>query len=471
MKIIRKDNQNYKLGSNHDVDDLGASQCTWSDPSESSSFDVNLAELMVEFYRENHERQDRKNNCLDEPDAELTSKHYMLQKALRDITEALITQNSVDSKQVTSHGDVQPKEFMDALETLNSNEDVFLKLLQNPNSLLFKYILDLQNTQTGEILQESKPEELVSCQPSHKQTKHHFFRKKDKSDGTKASNESSSQALKRIVVLKPSPARYEQYLNTISPISSPKLHHNLQNYEATGRVSSHFSLKEIKRRLRNIVGDSKKERDLIAMDGVLHKIPYGFQNSDKTSKTSSSTHQSSKLSALLKRGDNDSKLKQHQFQKKGDKPTDGEPSFRESDFYEEAKKRLAEMLTSDSQNGVSSPMHVSKSLGRILSLPGYNSSSPRFSPGRDKQGDSPVQMRSSMPRKIEDDDPTYNDSSTLNAECSPCSDSNQDNETQPRNSSPTIPEAQLHIEEVLIQEGTSFNRKFPQFIVCTLHLL
>jgi len=311
---------------------------------------------------------------------------------------------------------------------------------------------------------------LISCQPPHNQTKRHFFRKKDKLDGTNASNGSNSQALKRIVVLKPSPARYEQYSNIISPISSPKSLHNLQNHEDTERVSSHFSLKEIKRRLRNIVGDSKKERDLIAMDGVLHKIPYGFQNSDKNSKTSSSTHQTSKLSALLKRGDNDSKFKQHQFQKKVDKPTVGQTSFRESVFYEEAKKRLSEMLSSDGQNGVLSPRQTSKSLGRILSLPGYNSSSPRFSPGRDKQGDSPVQMRSSMPRKIEDDDPTYNGSSTLNAECSPCSDSNQDNEPQPRNSSPTIPEAQLHIEEVLIQEGTSLNRNFPKFIVCGLDL-
>lgn len=437
----------YSIGSDHNVIDLRASRSISSEPSESSSFDVNLAELMVELCKENHECQEKHNRCLSEPDA--------LQKALRDITDALLTHSSDDMKIVSSKGVVQPKEFMDALETLNSNKDMLLNLLQDPNSLLFKHILDQQNAQTHEILHGSEPEEPVGCQSSHKQHKHHFFKKKDKSDGAKISNESDSQTSKRIVVLKPIPAQHEHYSNATSPISSPRFPPNLQQQEAHERVSSHFSLKEIRRRLRNMVGNSKKERDLIAMDGVLHKIPYGHQNSDDNSVTSSGTQQTSKLAAFLKNGENSVNLKQFGSQKKVSKPT-VDPLDRETAFYEEARKRLIEMLSSDSRSGVSSPRQVTKSLGRTLSLSGYSSSSPMFSPGRDKEIDSPVKLRPSTLRKVQQDDSANNGSSmqSSSTENLPSRDQNLKDGHEAINSTQTLHEPRLHIGELNQKEST-----------------
>lgn len=457
--LKKRPNHNNKVESNHETNNSRATWSTKSNTSESSSFDVNLAELMVEFCRENHE-----NKHIVESDAELTQKHYFLQKVVRDITEALLTQNTVDSEEITSHGAVQQKEFMDALEPLDSNNDIILKLLQDPNSRLFRHILDFQNAQTREILHGNKSEVAGSDQVSHEQNRHHIFRKKDKSDGAKPLNESSSQALKRIVVLKPSPARFEHYSSTISPISSPKSLHNLHHQEGSERGSYHFSFKDIKRRLRNAIGESKKAWNLIAMDGVLHKIPYGSTNSDENNKTSSSTQQISKLAAFLKRGDANAKQKQKRPQKKvnDNSPLD-HPLYREYVYYEEVRKRLGEILNSGGQNGVSSPRQISKSLGKVLSLPGYNSSSPGFSPGRDKEVDSPRLMRSSSLQKIRHDDSISNFSSSQSIEGL----SFTDNGAQTINSSQSLPESQSHTEEDVIQKGASLTEThfiYIQFI-------
>lgn len=44
----------------------------------------------------------------------------------------------------------QPHQFFDALQILYSNKELFLKLLQDPNSLLVKQIHDLQFSQVKE---------------------------------------------------------------------------------------------------------------------------------------------------------------------------------------------------------------------------------------------------------------------------------------------------------------------------------
>lgn len=222
-------------------------------------------------------------------------------------------------------------------------------LLQDPNS----HILDL--LKDGD-------------QVSNKQYRDHFFRKIGKSDGAKPFDKS----IKRIVGLKPSPGRFD----------------------GEGG-SSHFSIRHIRRRLRNAIDESKKKRNLIAMDGILHRIPYGSMNSHENNKTWSSTRLTSKLAAFLKRGDTTTKRKQKRPQRMVNYgSTIARPLYREFVFYDEVNKRLVEMLSSD---------------GRHVSKP-----SPIFSHGRDKEVDSPCLMRSpSLLQK------TKQDNSTSNSSC-PC---------------------------------------------------
>ncbi|CAN0907647.1 hypothetical protein LINGRAHAP2_LOCUS24915 [Linum grandiflorum] len=71
-----------------------------------------------------------------------------LQVHMNEAAEAFINQSLVDGQVLgEDEGKVQSKHFLDALDVLNSNRDLFAKLLQDPNSLLVKHIEDLRDSQ------------------------------------------------------------------------------------------------------------------------------------------------------------------------------------------------------------------------------------------------------------------------------------------------------------------------------------
>ncbi|KAL6649197.1 hypothetical protein ACP70R_013421 [Stipagrostis hirtigluma subsp. patula] len=62
----------------------------------------------------------------------------------------LVRQKFVEAKRLASHDNLlQSKEFHDALEVLNSNRDLFLKFLEEPNSLFAKHSGELQSAPTS----------------------------------------------------------------------------------------------------------------------------------------------------------------------------------------------------------------------------------------------------------------------------------------------------------------------------------
>ncbi|CAN6285715.1 unnamed protein product [Urochloa humidicola] len=62
----------------------------------------------------------------------------------------LVRQKFVEAKQLASHDNLlQSKEFHDALEVLNSNKDLFLKFLEEPNSLFAKQSGELHSAPTS----------------------------------------------------------------------------------------------------------------------------------------------------------------------------------------------------------------------------------------------------------------------------------------------------------------------------------
>ncbi|KAJ6793089.1 Uncharacterized protein M6B38_112720 [Iris pallida] len=436
-----------KLSSDHGANELLASQ---PNPSASSTFDVNLAELLVRFCSENNKYQEKTvevGEFLSEPDLQSSLKQSILQKALSDFAEVLLDQKTVKTKLSIGDEESQSREFIDALDMLNSNKELFLKLLEDPNPLPMKHILALQNGQIGEHSHRSEHEEQVSRSLSNKQNGHHFFKKKDKSKEAKASNESShSQGLNRIIVLKPSPGSNQQPLST-----TPSPSHNSQGHQEKERVSSHFSLKEIKRRLRNMIGESKKERHLITMDGVLHKIPYGFQNSGDNARSYCSPEHASQVSKLFKKGDKKANAKEHQPKTRWENTTIANPLYREPDFYSEAQKHLVEMVTAGEENEVLPTNHASIPLGRILQLPEYNFLSPRLSPRREKVKNSPENIRCSTVRKLKCE-PSSNDSSLRQSLEYPLSEGvNPVDETESHDSNPS------HIGEGLIQTQAGSN--------------
>ncbi|RWW89974.1 hypothetical protein BHE74_00000931 [Ensete ventricosum] len=402
---------------------LAASSSLDGHPSDSmdltrrSSLNFDLAAFLIEFYgytyQQKHADSDNKfdllpaveninqkiYNHLSEPDGHVDQKISFFQKNLADVSQAIINQKLMVEKQLDGRWVVHPKEYMDALDILNSDKELLMQLLHDPNSLFLKHSQCFHSAQVGKLTKLGSDEGLENvqllgeeidgsgkCKESdsnqlfHKQSRYNFFRK-DKSKGTKSSKESpNSKALNRIVVLKPSPARIPNSSIIITPSSSPQAHHVLRHEEHSGRILSHFTLKEIKRRLRHIIGESRKARHVISMDGVLHRIPVRSNytgvsskliNSESTvaSLASSSSHDAKKLSESLsldKRNDKKIDLEECQVN------INSNISSSRSQFsiYEEAKKHLAEMLGTRADSLPAT--QTSESLGRVLSLPRYN---------------------------------------------------------------------------------------------------
>ncbi|CAD5171688.1 unnamed protein product [Musa acuminata subsp. malaccensis] len=388
------------------------------DLTEKSLLNFDLASFLIELYsytcQEIHAESKKKfyflpasgsigqkiDSHLDELDDHLDQKISFFQKTLADVAQAIISQKSMVENQLDGRCIIHSKEFINALYTLNSDKELFLKLLEDPESLLLKHIQCLHITQVGKVskLESDKCLENVQssgeqdhskgkCKESnrnqlfHKQKKYSFSWKKVKSMGT--SNESpSSNGLNRIVDLKPYAVR-NQNCSVISTSTSTQSH----DVPMHDKDRFHFSLQEIKRRLRRIIGESKKSRHIISMDGILHKIPVAtckMMNSETTisGSASSSSFDITKLSgcySIDKR--KDEKNNSEQCKVKINSCVSSSRS--QSLIYEEAKKHLAEML--DTKVDSLPKVQVLESLERVLSLSRFNELCPISNPQRDNE--------------------------------------------------------------------------------------
>ncbi|XP_054781088.1 uncharacterized protein LOC129288499 [Prosopis cineraria] len=287
-------------------------------------------------------------------------------------------------------------EFMDALQILSSDKELFLRLLRDPNSLLLKYVQQLIDTQvsddkehcsvTASNFSEHDPDSLKQSRQIVNHRQRNFFRKMVKSRvKDQTSGNVNAESSNRIVFLKPGPMGFQDSQ------AGTKLLPPLDSYESSSvRVGSHFSLTEIKKKLKHAMG---KERDGNP-EKISKKTAAESQNKGKGSKTIG------KDNSGMKSPNKDhffiEKMARPAFvEKKGDKngtlrdlevvlehENGNYPKQRVSNIYVEAKKHLCEMLGNEDENMDFSGRKVSKNLGRILSLPEYNLS-PLGSPGRD----------------------------------------------------------------------------------------
>ncbi|XXG45338.1 hypothetical protein AAC387_Pa02g0449 [Persea americana] len=320
-------------------------------------------------------------------------KHVVKEK-LNEATESFLNQKLKDAKRLIRDGAThQSKEFMDALELLNSNKELFLKLLQDPNSLLVKHIEDLRKAQSERVSKEEmgnsmQSEKTISHKKFSKQNIHNFFRRKDKTEDrskspTKVSD--SSFASNRIVVLKPSLESSQNSTTTRSPSSIQRSHYILRKEIESERVTTNFSIREITRKLRNAIGESRKEQHWIPTEGVCHRIPYGHQDSTEISKRITVKNQS--------RVETEVARKNPDFCTNTNTTAIGHSHKKGSAAYKEGETADTRTICDIHENS------ITRRVPRTISLPEY-SKSPRFSPGRDS-GPTFVhgQMRFSSPNE------------------------------------------------------------------------
>ncbi|CAL9232610.1 unnamed protein product [Arabidopsis halleri] len=285
-----------------------------------SARSVDIDNMIEEFYSEIHRRStSRAKNDED------------YKEKLRELVKFLISQKLLHGNRPRGNSEIlTSKDLMEVFQILGSDEDLFLKLLQDPEILVPR-----EKGAESLSLFESEQSSLADKKWSS------FFRRKD-------APQEECEASDRIFILKPRSASFSSPDIGNSHGSSPDSHlmgNKLQNE----RNSSHFFLSEIKRKLKHAI---KKEQPA-----------GGFGEGFPKTKDHFFLERMAKPSTSQKKSHNEDDKKQ-----------------RVSNIYIEAKKHLSEMLNNGDLDSKSTSRQVQRSLGRILSFPEYLS--PLNSPGR-----------------------------------------------------------------------------------------
>ncbi|KAK8952192.1 hypothetical protein KSP39_PZI004865 [Platanthera zijinensis] len=426
FKLYQKTAKNNKNDSDPLINNLLDSaqvvmeQLTCKEPVECSNFIFDLAALMIEFYSVSRHCPDmyaekdfdlctpsrscshKKHIKFDESDSHLDKGRSMLREALIVEAEVFLSQKIDDAKRLAGDGVIHSEEFMDALEILNSNKELFVRLIQDSNSLVFKHsqeflkqrITDFSKLEVDQCLEEMAHFEDKLDDPGRNgkscsnqmllKQKVQYFSKKDRCKGKTASKiHNTLEEMSRIVVLKPRLSRNNGDAAIESPYSSAQPNDTNKYEKNTDKFVSYFSFREIKRKLRRIIGESRKEQGLTFSDGLLNRTPLSY-NASTNSCRMTSTENSIKS-----------------FPEKTECRTEntGQSSlaslFRGESFSDETDGHFVEKLFTDYRTNNSTNNKEFNSLQKLLSS-SDNLCSPKYSPHVVKdQTLSPYEMISS----------------------------------------------------------------------------
>lgn len=368
--------------------------------AEENELEFALADFLGQIHRE-HDDQPHK-NCKNNGEL-CTELKVLIQTKIAELDNPPCTlayeqtpqgeeKDTADGKHLCSSSETQPKKFRDALEMLSSDTELFLKILQKPNSHVLESAQRHQNRLIGTRLEPTKMADNtdsnkdtkslnqhdLATRTHGKESRHMFFWKKERSNRRQTTEEtSSSQPVNKIVILKPNPRREIDQTVAVSSTQAPKL---------GATESSKFSIKEVRRRFRIVTSEATKGRPSVSEDN-LQKDQHWFKSSaftiiKDTRQLAEHTSEGKSSSQVIKdfRSSNSCRQK-----KRNDGPTEINSSIitsskDESIFYDEAKKHLTEILKDKRQTTKHPTLQISRSLVRMLSLPQSSTSSPRSSP-------------------------------------------------------------------------------------------
>lgn len=307
--------------------------------------------------------------------------------------EAIINQKFIDGKYIRRDGvNQQSKQLSDAIEILNSNKELFIKLLQDPNTVLAKHIEDLRQSQAIQHQSKSLSGASQCDGPAgiHKTKSCDIYPSEESDD---------SQFSDRIVVLKPGPTSMQDSEHSINDCSSLQSSFSLRN-NGQSEMPANFSFSQIKKKLRHAIGVSRKEKLSKSMVGTLHSSPCEDSKEDCKGKGVEIIRRNSpsgvmiKSSLDVKKRDNIGKVREYESSIGCEAAsTSGSglgnlnisvvrhPRRKESESSVEARNQLLELLNSgnkDKNHG----KQEQKTLERMISFPEYDFL-PTHSPVRD----------------------------------------------------------------------------------------
>ncbi|KAA8520835.1 hypothetical protein F0562_011508 [Nyssa sinensis] len=375
-----------------DVISVGHQASSFSSSMETSSDKLNLAAMLEAFC--NKIRHENGRQYGNEQRSITCARNDLLNDInLQQTAKAFIDQMFIDNKYLSrdrvSH---QSKHLLGVFEILNANKEIFMELLQDPNSLLSRHIEHLQNSPTEKEKTESFPEvkflECIISNPRNceeagctvkfrKQNMHNFLKKIKSRYGYLSKGRDDPQPPNRIVVLKPGGNGMQNSENVTCNCSSLQLHHNLRSKGR--RVNpAYFPFRAFRRKLKYVKRAHRKKQHWMSLDGASHKLPYDHQSlkegskgiSDKASigKTVESSTDAKRRDEIGKPRDSES-TSSESVCKKLNLSIVSYYNQREIDIYLEAKRHLSERLSEVDGGDTFSSTQAPRTLGRILSLP------------------------------------------------------------------------------------------------------
>lgn len=275
-KITASELENiYLKHQNHrkpDIKDLASShslvQCSKhasATAQQSSSMSVAASTYDQLPEKDRQSRTHRRNrSVINEKRSEIS-----LHVEMNDTVEAFVNQKLVDGRKRKDGAGQQSKHFLDALKVLNSNKDLFIKLLQDPNSLLVKHIQDLKESQA--LQGNAKPvanDEFFEKTNYSSKCKGPTSHKMKSSDRCSAKDIVSSQLLDEIVVLKPNLASLSNLENEAGHMKNTR--------------HAHFYFGNIKRKLSQAMKATKKKQQRMAIEGKSGYSPFDHLSCERT---------------------------------------------------------------------------------------------------------------------------------------------------------------------------------------------
>ncbi|KAL5991946.1 hypothetical protein ACLOJK_012858 [Asimina triloba] len=205
------------------------------------------------------------NGYLDVADSHLLERQLLLEKLL-EAKDALLRQS-------------QSQEFLEALQIFNANRELLLKILQDPNSVLVNHAQASPSRETvltkcgsfpgAEVPCRMKPDlmklkhkqkEAKSVSMQEDQLQFQYFQPNSNCVGASDNIHSEITSL-------------ADGGTDLEPLPGPS---PVQKSRKDNRMIVN-RFKGIKQKLKYMIKESKKERLRISMDGILHKIPYGYK--------------------------------------------------------------------------------------------------------------------------------------------------------------------------------------------------
>lgn len=256
-----------------------------------------------------------KNEQMDELGVHLVEKQMLVHEMLDEAKMAFVRQKFIDAKHLATDETLQQsEEFLDALGVLKSNKDLFLKFLQEPNSLFAKHLEDLhsasqmaseaknvpkmkssnvmaahevlkkENISQGSYSKEGKkPDKLLQKQKGRRflTGRDEEWRVRSSKDqcnqysgaGTPVKSDSCSLPT-RIVVLKPGPGSAQN----ARPTSPPSYSQSQTAFKSLGegeRANTRNFLEEVRERLKMGLKETRKDDSKYTQESVRSRIHDG----------------------------------------------------------------------------------------------------------------------------------------------------------------------------------------------------